>query len=184
MLMIDWDFEIDAWSRFWRWNLINICVWTCDMNSTLGSVVPLAMFVFVFAFEFDVLYLSSNIISHHAPPCHLEPDLKAAVWVEPGVIGMSDCTRQARTPYGIHACIWNLNCKICIFVFVIWSWFLLAVQFVSEFHFILSYQLAPLLTLITALRAFELQQTSLWQKSDPDKVFCRELNRKQADSPT
>ena len=89
------------------------------MNSTLGSVVPLAMFVFVFAFEFDVLYLSSNIISHHAPPCHLEPDLKAAVWVEPGVIGMSDCTRQARTPYGIHACIWNLNCKICIFVFVI-----------------------------------------------------------------
>ena len=131
-----------------------------------------------------VLYLSSNNISHHAPPCHLEPDLKAAVWVEPGVIGMSDCTRQARTPYGIHACIWNLNCKICIFVFVIWSWFLLAVQSVSEFHFILSYQLAPLLTLITALRAFELQQTSLWQKSDPDKVFCRELNRKQADSPT
>ena len=138
----------------------------------------------VFAFVFDVLCLSSNNISHHAPPCHLEPDLKAAVWVEPGVIGMSDCTRQARTPYGIHACIWNLNCKICIFVFVIWSWFLLAVQSVSEFHFILSYQLAPLLTLITALRAFELQQTSLWQKSDPDKVFCRELNRKQADSPT
>ena len=25
---------------------------TCDMNSTLGSVVPLAMFVFVFVFEF------------------------------------------------------------------------------------------------------------------------------------
>ena len=43
-LMFGWDFEVDAWSRFWRWNLINICVWTCDMNSTLGSVVPLAMF--------------------------------------------------------------------------------------------------------------------------------------------
>ena len=43
-LMFAWDFEVDAWSRFWRWNLIKICVWTCDMNSTLGSVVPLAMF--------------------------------------------------------------------------------------------------------------------------------------------
>ena len=38
------EVEVDAWSRFWRWNLIKICVWTCDMNSTLGSVVPLAMF--------------------------------------------------------------------------------------------------------------------------------------------
>ena len=32
--------------RLWNWNLIKICVWTCDMNSTLGSVVPLAMFLF------------------------------------------------------------------------------------------------------------------------------------------
>ena len=36
-------FEVDAWSRFWWWNLIKICV-ICDMNSILGSVVPLAMF--------------------------------------------------------------------------------------------------------------------------------------------
>ena len=42
--MFGWDFEDDAWSRFWRWNSIKICVWTCDKNSTLGSVVPLAMF--------------------------------------------------------------------------------------------------------------------------------------------
>ena len=42
--MFGWDFEVDAWSRFWRWIMIKICVWTCDMNSTLGSVVPLAMF--------------------------------------------------------------------------------------------------------------------------------------------
>ena len=26
MLMLGWDFEVDAWSRFWRWNLIKICV--------------------------------------------------------------------------------------------------------------------------------------------------------------
>ena len=32
------------WGWSWRWNLIKICVWTCDMNWTLGSVVPLAMF--------------------------------------------------------------------------------------------------------------------------------------------
>ena len=29
-----------------KWNLIKICVRACDMNSTLGSVVPLAMFCF------------------------------------------------------------------------------------------------------------------------------------------
>ena len=44
--MFGWDFEVDAWSRSWRCNLIKIFVWTCDMNSTLGSFVPLAMFVF------------------------------------------------------------------------------------------------------------------------------------------
>ena len=43
-LMFGWDFEVDAWSRFLKWNLIKICIWSCDMNSTLGSVVPLAMF--------------------------------------------------------------------------------------------------------------------------------------------
>ena len=44
MLMFGWDFEVDACSRFWRWNSIKICVRTYNMNSTLGSVVPLAMF--------------------------------------------------------------------------------------------------------------------------------------------
>ena len=44
-LMFGWYFEVDAWLRFWTWHLIKICVWTCDMNSTLGSVVPLAMFL-------------------------------------------------------------------------------------------------------------------------------------------
>ena len=43
--MSGWDFEVDAWSRFWRWNMTRVCVWTCDMNSTLGSVVPSAMFM-------------------------------------------------------------------------------------------------------------------------------------------
>ena len=40
--MFGWDFN--AWSRFWNWNLIKICVISCNMNLTLGSVVPLAMF--------------------------------------------------------------------------------------------------------------------------------------------
>ena len=33
-----WDFEVNAWSRFWRWNLIKICVWTCDMTYTCTQV--------------------------------------------------------------------------------------------------------------------------------------------------
>ena len=46
-------FFVDASSRFWRWNVIKIYVWTSDMtsrsyfgkmNSTLESAVPLAMF--------------------------------------------------------------------------------------------------------------------------------------------
>ena len=49
------DFEVGAWSILCRRNLIIFCVWPCDMtrlsyfgkqNSTLGSVVPLAMFSF------------------------------------------------------------------------------------------------------------------------------------------
>ena len=40
MLMFGWDFKVNALSRFWNWSLIKIC----DMNSTLWSVVPLAMF--------------------------------------------------------------------------------------------------------------------------------------------
>ena len=45
--MFGLDFEVDVWSRFWRLSLIKIFVWTCfnfgKLNSTLGSVVPLAM---------------------------------------------------------------------------------------------------------------------------------------------
>ena len=41
------DFEVDAWWIFLRRNLIKICVRTCDMNSILGSVVPLEMFLHI-----------------------------------------------------------------------------------------------------------------------------------------
>ena len=71
MLMFGWDIKVDAWSRFWRWNLIKICVWACDMNSTLGSVVPLAKFNFSsflpFAFLFFkylYAYLLSPLVSY------------------------------------------------------------------------------------------------------------------------
>ena len=39
---------IEIWSRF-----MNCELWTCDMNLTLGSVVPLAMFLYLM---FHVLY--------------------------------------------------------------------------------------------------------------------------------
>ena len=42
--MFGWDLEVNAQSKF-RNCLIKICVITCDMNSTLGSVVPVAMFI-------------------------------------------------------------------------------------------------------------------------------------------
>ena len=44
MLMFGWDFEVNAKSRFRNWSFVKNCVRTCYMNSTLGSVVPLAMF--------------------------------------------------------------------------------------------------------------------------------------------
>ena len=53
MSMFSWDFEVDSLLRFWRWNSSKLCVRThdmtsrsyfCKMNSTLGSVVTLAMF--------------------------------------------------------------------------------------------------------------------------------------------
>ena len=56
MSMFSWDFEVDSWLRFWRWNLSKLCVRTHDMtsriyfgkiNSILGSVVPLAMFLYL-----------------------------------------------------------------------------------------------------------------------------------------
>ena len=40
MLIFGWDFKVNAWSRFRNWSLIKIC----DVNLTLGSVVPLALF--------------------------------------------------------------------------------------------------------------------------------------------
>ena len=46
--MFGQDFVVKVWSKdFELWNLIKICVRTCffgKQNSTLGSVVPLAMF--------------------------------------------------------------------------------------------------------------------------------------------
>ena len=56
MFMFGWDFEVDTYSRFWWWNWIKICVRTCNMNSTLGSVVPLAMFL---------IYEMALLFGHH-----------------------------------------------------------------------------------------------------------------------
>ena len=71
-MMFGWDFEADARSRIWRC-LIKICVWTCDMtqtkdfgklNSTLGSIVPLAMFYYGFAFILIWFLLFRYIVIH------------------------------------------------------------------------------------------------------------------------
>ena len=47
--MFGQDFDVKVWSKdFEFWNLIKVCVRTCffgKQNSTLGSVVPLTMFL-------------------------------------------------------------------------------------------------------------------------------------------
>ena len=51
--MFGQDFDVKVWSKdFEFWNLIKICVRTCffgKQNSTLGSVVPLAMFITIYS---------------------------------------------------------------------------------------------------------------------------------------
>ena len=42
-----------------NWNMIKMCARTCDKNSTLGSVVPLAMFVLCIVFAF-LVHLNSR----------------------------------------------------------------------------------------------------------------------------
>ena len=74
------DFEVGAWSIFWRWNLIKFCVWTCDMtkksyfckpNSTLGSISPLTMF-FIFnrpiAEIYEFIPFMNDLITFILPP--------------------------------------------------------------------------------------------------------------------
>ena len=64
MLIFGWGFEVAAWTED-EWNLIKICLRACDMikrsyfgnqSSTLGSVVPLALF-----YIYILLVLSSLI---------------------------------------------------------------------------------------------------------------------------
>ena len=50
-LMLRRDSEIVIYSRF-----VNCELWSCDMNSTLGSVVPLAMFL---------IYEMALLFGHH-----------------------------------------------------------------------------------------------------------------------
>ena len=42
-VMFGWDFEIDAWSRFWRWNMIKICAITCAMIKKIPSEMEVAL---------------------------------------------------------------------------------------------------------------------------------------------
>ena len=89
------DFEHKVWSRFWSWSsgkiwswsLVSIlklvldpyCVWPSDMtkisyfgkqNSTLGSVVPLAMFPLMIDFDFLTIVLrGSQLNSFQCATC-------------------------------------------------------------------------------------------------------------------
>ena len=81
MLMFGWDFEVDAWLRFWRWNLIKICVVTYrsyfgKQNLTLESVLPLAMFRLITSSSFiDKSPSSCRCHSHYQQQNDLIHDL-------------------------------------------------------------------------------------------------------------
>ena len=66
--MFGQDFDVKVWSKdFEFWNLIKICVRTCffgKQNSTLGSVVPLAMFYI------KSLVNSSTFLKRYLDGCH------------------------------------------------------------------------------------------------------------------
>ena len=68
MLIFGWYFEVNAQSRFWNFNMFKICeLWSCNMNSTLGSVVPLAMFLYFFLvnhLSFLLLMISHVTVSY------------------------------------------------------------------------------------------------------------------------
>ena len=73
MLIFGWDFEVGAWSRFWRC-LIKICVRICDMtlrsyfgkqSSTLGTGVPFlcfSSFLFPEVLKWGLLSSSSRAV--------------------------------------------------------------------------------------------------------------------------
>ena len=62
--MFGQDFDVKVWSKdFEFWNLIKICVKTCffgKQNLTLGSVVPLAMFLSKIPIVHDEEELENN----------------------------------------------------------------------------------------------------------------------------
>ena len=68
--MFGQDFDVKVWSKdFEFWNCIKICVRTCffgKQNSTLGSVVPLAMFLAIMSgiyVLFGVLFTGLNNVA-------------------------------------------------------------------------------------------------------------------------
>ena len=84
LLMFGWDFEVDAWSRFCSWSLVKICVRICDMNSTLGSVVPLAMFYVLLAvapsdFIVNEVWRSNRLLCNGSQPHSIWPHFSAEI---------------------------------------------------------------------------------------------------------
>ena len=56
------DHVVDAWSRFWRWILIKILY---KNHSTLGAVVPLAMFYSCLLIQVALLAAATPLIAQH-----------------------------------------------------------------------------------------------------------------------
>ena len=66
--MFGQDLDVKVWSKdFEFWNLIKICARTCffgKQNSTLGPIVPLAMFDLVLCQEVKVIVQFAERVYH------------------------------------------------------------------------------------------------------------------------
>ena len=103
LVILGWGYDVLSWSkcwclvdassRFWRWNLIKICVRTSDItlriyfgkqNSTLGSIVPLAMF------------LNKALRSYSVGELVFSGRLAQMVWCP---VPPNGCVGRSRTPF-------------------------------------------------------------------------------------
>ena len=92
-------------------NEIKICVWTCDMNSTVGSVVPLAMF--------KTMIYSHLEVGHHCR-VGVSPQLRSR---EGALFHLAGYARDRLIRrHGTHSFDLKDNCIVCHFVILRIFW--------------------------------------------------------------
>ena len=113
------DFKIEVWSRF---------VWTCDINSTLGSVVPLAMFLVKRCLFFKrrecTCHVRGKNFCQLAPPGEREENILvktaeniSATWHHPSP-GLRQLWRRSTLLATVTQVVWSRDTESGL----VWSW--------------------------------------------------------------